>query len=167
MRERERESNKRRLFPIDVIRSKAQEYVDASLCDHHAAQVMVKTIEGERGGEHIFNERHGVTEGEGGAAGEEDDRPIATKLNARQLAELLQHRESLMRGSPDGQLTDQWRVYSEIIQALASADRRLRMMVQASAGAGKSFLLTTIYICGAACTVWLARLQRPRGSSAP
>ena len=63
--------------------------MDASLCDHNAAQVMVKVIEGERGGEHIFNERHGVTEGEGGAAGEEDDRPIATKLNKRQLAELL------------------------------------------------------------------------------
>ena len=51
-----------------------------------------------------------------------------------------------MRGSPDGQLTDQWRVYSEIIQALSSTDRRLRMMVQASAGTGKSFLLTTIYL---------------------
>ena len=76
-----------RLFPIDVIRSKAQEYVDASLCDHNAAQVMVRTIEAERGGENIFNERHGVTEGEGSAAGEEEDRPIATKLNAgiRQL----------------------------------------------------------------------------------
>ena len=71
---------------------------------------MVKTIKGERGEEHIFNERHGVTEGEGGAAGEEDDRPIATKLNARRLPELLQKRESLMRESPDGQLTDQLRV---------------------------------------------------------
>ena len=121
--------------------------MDASLCDHRAAQVMVKTIEGERGGEHIFNERHGVTEGEGGAAGVGDDRPIATKLNARQLAELLQQRELQMRqGSPDGQPTDQWRVYSEIIQDLASTERRLRMMVQASAGTGKSFLLTTIFL---------------------
>ena len=54
--------------------------MDASLCDHNAAQVMVRTIEAERGGENIFNERHGVTEGEGGAVGEEDD----TKLNKRQ-----------------------------------------------------------------------------------
>ena len=136
----------RRLFPIDVIRSKAQEYVDASLCDHTAAQVMVRTIEAERGGENIFNERHGVTEGEDGAAGEEEDRPIATKLNKRQLAELLEERERQMRqGSSDGEPTDQWRVYSEIVQGLQSA-RRLRMMIQASAGTGKSFLLTSIYL---------------------
>ena len=137
---------KNKLFPIDVIRSKAQEYVDASLCDHNAAQVMVRTIEAERGGENIFNERHGVTEGEGGVAGEEDDRPIATKLNKRQLAELLEERERQMRqGSTDGEPTDQWRVYSEIVQALQS-HRRLRMMIQASAGTGKSFLLTSIYL---------------------
>ena len=119
--------------------------MDASLCDHNAAQVMVRTIEAERGGENIFNERHGVAEGEGGA-GEEDDRPIATKLNKRQLAELLEERERQMRqGSTDGEPTDQWRVYSEIVQALQS-DRRLRMMIQASAGTGKSFLLTSIYL---------------------
>ena len=107
---------------------------------------MVKVIEGERGGEHTFNERHGVTEGDGGAAGEEEDRSIATKLNKRQLAELLAERERQMRqGGSDGEPTDQWRVYSEIVQALQS-HRRLRMMIQASAGTGKSFLLTSIYL---------------------
>ena len=107
---------------------------------------MVRTIEAESGGENIFNERHGVTEGEGSAAGEEDDRPIATKLNKRQLAELLEERERQMRqGSSDGQPTDQWRVYSEIVQAFQT-ERRLRMMIQASAGTGKSFLLTSIYL---------------------
>ena len=116
--------------------------MDASLCDHNAAQVMVRTIEAERGGENIFNERHGVAEGEGGAAGEEDDRPIATKLNKRQLAELLGERERQMRqGSTDGEPTDQWRVYSEIVQGLQS-HRRLRMMIQASAGTGTQWSLT-------------------------
>ena len=151
----------RRLLPIDVIRSKAQEYVDAALVDQQSAHAMVRVIELERGGESVFIERHGVeTEGEGGGAAGEGDQ-IATKLNMRQLAELLADRERLMRqGSEAGQPTDQWRVflmavpfqcehtkqntyrrvYSEIVEAFQS-QRRLRMMVQASAGTGHIFVV--------------------------
>ena len=102
----------RRLLPIDVTRSKAQEYVDAALVDQQSAHAMVRVIELERGGESVFIERHGVeTEGEGGGAAGEGDQ-IATKLNMRQLAELLADRERLMRqGSEAGQPTDQWRVF--------------------------------------------------------
>jgi hypothetical protein len=132
----------RRQFPIDVIRSKAQEYIDAGLVAEQCAQMMVRTIEAERGGESVVNEhRLGLDgEGVGGAAGEdENDRPVATKLNARQLGELLEKREHQMRqGGPDGEVTDQWRVYNEIVHALPS-ERRLRMMVQASAGTGQLF----------------------------
>ena len=40
-----------------------------------------------------------------------------------------------------------WRVYSHIVQKLAANDGRpLRLMVQASAGTGKSFLLTTVFL---------------------
>ena len=82
----------RRLLPIDVIRSKAQEYVDACLVDEQSAKAMVRTIELERGGESVFIERHGLeTEGEGGGGGGGGDH-IATKLNMRQLAELLTER---------------------------------------------------------------------------
>ena len=72
---------------------------------------MVRVIEQERGGESVFIERHGLeTEGEGGGAAEGD--PIATKLNMRQLAELLAERERLMRqGGEAGQPTDQWRAF--------------------------------------------------------
>ena len=117
----------RRLFPTDVIKSKAQEYIDAGLIPERSAHVMVRTIEAERGGETLANENLGSdAEGEGGA----DDRPLA-KLNARQLAELLAKREQQMReGGPENEMTDQWRVYSEIIHALPTG-KRLRMMVQA------------------------------------
>ena len=82
----------RRLLPIDVIRSEAQEYVDAALVDEQSAKAMVRTIELERRGESVFIERHGLeTEGEGGGAAGEGDH-IATKLNMRQLAELLTER---------------------------------------------------------------------------
>ena len=72
---------------------------------------MVRVIEQERGGEPVFIERNGLeTEGEGGGAAEGD--PIATKLNMRQLAELLAERERLMRqGGEAGQPTDQWRAF--------------------------------------------------------
>ena len=53
------------------------------MCDHSAARLVAKMIEAERVGEMFFNERHCVTEGEGGAAREEDGCPIATKLNKR------------------------------------------------------------------------------------
>ena len=125
-----------------MIKSKAQEYIDAGLIPDRMAQVMVRTIEAERGGESLANEHLGSdAEGEGDATG---DRPLA-KLNARQLAELLAKREQQMReGGPEGEMTDQWRVYNEIVHALPT-ERRLRMMVQASAGTGKSFLLTSLY----------------------
>lgn len=40
---------------------------------------------------------------------------------------------------------DQWRVYRYIIQSIEDG-RYLRLMVQASAGTGKSFLLSTIFL---------------------
>ena len=133
----------RRQFPMDVIRSKSQEYIDAGLIPEEMAQVMVRTIENERGGEVLVNETHlADVEGEGGSAGE-DDRPLA-KLNPRQLGELLQKREKQMQdGGPAGGTTDQWRVYNGIVHRLPT-DRPLRLMVQASAGTGKSFLLTSL-----------------------
>ena len=120
--------------------------MDAGLVDEQSAQIMVTTIEAERGGESLVNEHHGLdVENGAGDGGGGDARPLA-KLNTRQLEELLHERERQMRqGGPDGEETDQWRVYKEIVHALAGPTR-LRMMVQASAGTGKSFLLTSVYL---------------------
>ena len=50
----------------------------------------------------------------------------------------LEDREAKLRSGADpGGVTDQWRVYEYITNGLAS-DRPLRLMVQASAGTGKS-----------------------------
>ena len=48
--------------------------------------------------------------------------------------------------SPDGTVTDQWRVYSEAIAVLGSNAKPLRLVLQASAGTGKSFLLETLFL---------------------
>ena len=63
-------------------------------------------------------------------------------------------------------VTDQWRVYHHVVESI-SEGRYLRLMVQASAGTGKSFLLESIYLwclvhertfqaCRAACPTGIA-----------
>ena len=49
-----------------------------------------------------------------------------------------------MKGDATG-VTDQWRVYTHIVESI-TAGTPLRLLVQASAGTGKSFLLTTVYL---------------------
>ena len=59
---------------------------------------------------------------------------------------MLTDREEKMRAGRVGDgITDQWRVYQSIVGALERKEY-LRMMVQASAGTGKSFLLTSVYL---------------------
>ncbi len=68
------------------------------------------------------------------------------KLQRGQLeAELRLREERLQSGACDGGITDQWRVYCFAIHALQHGPP-LRLLVQASAGTGKSYLLTTIYL---------------------
>ena len=51
----------------------------------------------------------------------------------------------MQEGRAEGATTDQYRVYSHIIQCIQNG-QFLRLMVQASAGTGKSFLLNTVYL---------------------
>jgi len=65
-----------------------------------------------------------------------------------ELQEELTKREQQMRtlNGQDNIETDQWRLYKEITAALERNTDALRLLLQASAGTGKSFLLETIYI---------------------
>ena len=66
--------------------------------------------------------------------------------------ELLKWERMMQEGTvPDGAVTDQWRVYSEATVVLRSNDKPLRLVLQASAGTCKSFLLETIF-CGVTLT---------------
>eukprot|EP00973_Karenia_brevis_P005517 750854-Karenia_brevis.AAC.1 len=68
------------------------------------------------------------------------------RLSLNELQAELKKREDLMRaGVGIGKETDQWRVYSHIVENMAR-NTYLRLMVQASAGTGKSFLLTTVFL---------------------
>ena len=84
-----------------------------------------------------------------GTAPDDENRP----LTEAELRDELRKRERMMQESiaPDNTVTDQWRVYTEAIAVLCSNDKPLRLVLQASAGTGKSFLLETSF-CGLTCT---------------
>ena len=105
-----------------------------------------------------------------GTVPDDENRP----LTEAELRDELRKRERMMQEgtSPDGTVTDQWRVYSEAIAVLGSNDKPLRLVLQASAGTGKSFLLETLFLwchlhghtvrAAAPTGIAAARLRLPR-----
>ena len=110
------------------------------------AKAILDIIRLERGPAPIVND------GTGGVrdVGHGSDPGISTsrKLSQQGLEDLLAERERLMQsGAAAGVATDQFRVYDCIKRAVLDENApKLRMMVQASAGTGKSFVLTTVFL---------------------
>ena len=128
----------RKRVPLDTLKAKADEYVAAGLLAAGKAHNMMQVIEEERGRMRTTNEIGSDTE-------QPDQREqMSSRLSHAELAAELVRRENMMQaGSTD--ITDQWRVYSHIVQSIRTG-APLRLMVQASAGTGKSFLLTTVFL---------------------
>ena len=82
------------------------------------------------------------------SSGEKDAREANKPMSMEEMQTELQVREALMQKvgmlQPETALTDQWRVYQEIISCLQQNRSPLRMFLQASAGTGKSFLIETV-----------------------
>ena len=109
------------------------------------AERVVRVIEQERGNSPYVND----VPADGQAA---STSTLTTRLSPLQMEELLAKRVAMMKagqvrddGGHDLGVTDQWRVYQHIVGAIERGEL-LRLMVQASAGTGKSFLLTTVYL---------------------
>ena len=130
----------RKLVPLDALKEKAKAYVESGLINEELAERVVRVIESERGDATYINDVR---------PGDQPDAAVAsstltTRLSPEQLKELLDKRVEMMKqGGTDDGVTDQHFVYSYIIEKL-QGDQPLRLMVQASAGTGKSFLLTTV-----------------------
>ena len=123
---------------MDKMRERAQAYVDAGLITDEVAQRIISVILSERNHEEYLNEVDGN--------GPPEDSNLTTKLTHEQMKSLLAEREALMqKGAADGEVTDQWRVYQHVIGCI-ERNEYLRCMIQASAGTGKSFLLTSIFL---------------------
>jgi len=129
----------RRGLPLDTLHAKADEYIKQKLMTMADAEAMVRAIEQERGMYRVGN----LVDGADVASGEKSR--ISHKKSPEELAALLADREAKLQQSIDGIITDQWRVYQHIIDCLING-RLLRLMVQASAGTGKSFLMTTVML---------------------
>ena len=127
----------RKRLPLQVLNQKADEYVSEGLLSAEKARNMMLVIEQERNCVRTVNE---VSDDENAAPRDN----VSTRLSHAEMAAELHRREELMKsGSTD--VTDQWRVYTHIVNSLRLGTP-LRLMVQASAGTGKSFLLTTVYL---------------------
>ena len=79
--------------------------------------------------------------------------PGARPMNAEELRAELTRREALLRQPPPNagpeeraRETAQWRLYRELTRVIAENTKPARILIQASAGTGKSFLLETIYL---------------------
>ena len=122
---------------MEALRTRADAYVADGLLTLESAKKIIEVIEQERRAVSYLND--------GGEGQQEPQQSLSSNMNVAELRAELRKREALMQqGSGDG-ITDQWRVYCEITDSLANG-RWLRMIVQASAGTGKSFLLTSVFL---------------------
>ena len=70
------------------------------------------------------------------------------QITEAELRRELAARESQMQTlqGQAGIMTDQWRIYKEVIACLQAGSAPLRLCLQASAGTGKSFLLESVFL---------------------
>ena len=114
----------------------ADGYIDKGLLTPESAVTIMRVIESERGMSRTINDGVESDDEESGPAA-----PAHTslKMTKEELKVELDRRTALLQeGAVDGLGTDQWRVFCYIIEVLTSGDRYLRLLMQASAGTGKS-----------------------------
>jgi RecG-like helicase len=128
----------RKRLPLEVLKRKADDYVEEGLLSSDKARNMMSVIEQERSCVRTINE---VSDDEAPTQRE----TMSTRLSHAEMASELHRREELLKAGENSGVTDQWRVYAHIVNSLRLGEP-LRLMVQASAGTGKSFLLTTVYL---------------------
>ena len=120
-----------------MLSKNGDEYVAEGLLSSEKARNMMLVIEQERNRVRTVND---VSDDENVAPREN----VCSRLSHAEMANELHRREELMRSGSSG-VSDQWRVYTHIVNSLRTGTP-LRLMVQASAGTGKSFLLTSVYL---------------------
>ena len=117
----------RKRLPLEILKRKADDYVEEGLLSSEKARNMMSVIEQERNSVRTINE---VSDDEAPTQRE----TLSTRLSHAEMAAELQRREELLKVGSSG-VTDQWRVYTHIVNSLRLGTP-LRLMVQASAGTG-------------------------------
>ena len=130
----------RKMLPMKVLTENAAKYVAEGHIDKKTVDRVLRCIEKERGVTKLLND---------GAEKLPDDYtsseiPSTEAMNAAELkSELDRIVEMLRTGAAPGRETDQFRVYSYITRCIEEG-RYLRLLIQACAGSGKSFLLNAV-----------------------
>ena len=95
---------------------------------------------GETHGEAVVREVGNTAKGAAGHEGADIERILEEE-------DQLRAHPNCSSNYPAGVETDQWRAYSRIVKTLSQRrPKPLRLLVQASAGTGKSFLLSTVFL---------------------
>ena len=121
---------------------KVEEYIAAGLIEAEQKDGYVQTFEQMQGVLRDYNVHNDPAVGDCAGASAES----TAMMTPEELRAELQRRELLLQmgqDGRDGQVTDQWRVYTEVIERLQEKKKLLRIVIQASAGTSKSFLLET------------------------
>ena len=118
----------RKRLPTQVLHEKTAEYAAANILTAEKARNMMRVIEQERDCIRSVNE-----------VGSDDEQPeqrenVSRRLSMAEMTKELERREGLMQAGQSA-VTDQWRVYTHIINSIR-VGALLRLMVQASAGTG-------------------------------
>jgi len=161
----------RRLVLLDILKEKLDAYIAAGDLQPTEKDACVQVFEQMRNIHRQTNLHGGANAVQlPGTVPDDENRP----LTEAELRDELRKRERIMQESIslDGTVTDQWRVYSEAIAVLGSNVKPLRLVLQASAGTGKSFLLETLFLwchlrghtvrAAAPTGIAAARLRLPR-----
>ena len=131
----------RRQIPTSVLEEKAAEYAASEYLSEAEAKGILDVIRAERGESGVAND--GALDGEGGPV----NPGLSRRLTREEIeAKLDKNIEMMKAGGEDGVETDQFRVFNFIIEQLEHGEKPLRLMIQASAGTGKSFLLTSVFL---------------------
>lgn len=122
-----------------MLEDRAREYVNkhSNLVTEQQAKAILEVIRAERGESGIANDASLDDVAPADRAG------LSHRLTREEMETLLATRIEQMRaGGSDDHPTDQYRVFTYVIEQIQNGDRPLRLMIQASAGTGKSFLCT-------------------------
>ena len=130
----------RRQIPTTVLEEKAAEYVASDYMSEAEAKGILDVIRAERGQSGVAND--GALDGDGPV-----NPGLSRRLTPEEIeAKLADNIEKMKAGGEEGVETDQYRVFKFIIEQLEHGEKPLRLMIQASAGTGKSFLLTSVFL---------------------
>ncbi len=116
----------RKQLPTEVLKIKADKYIEEGLLKFHEAELSIKTIEAERSKQRMSNDACEDQQDDARTRGR-----LSSQLTINEMEELLKDRLEKMKQTEDDSVSDQYRVYKYITDELENSTKFLRIMIQA------------------------------------